>query len=323
METTYIEGVRLALQEEMRRDERVFLLGEDIGGYGGAFKATAGLLEEFGADRVVDTPIAEAGILGVAVGAALAGRRPVAEMQFMDFVSNGFQILTNFAAKCHYRLGEAVPMVVRGPAGGGVGAGPFHSQNVEAYFLHTAGLKIVAPSTAADARGLLKAAIRDPNPVVFLEHKKLYRHQRDPLPAGDGVVPLGSARIARKGEQVTVVTYGAMVHVVLEAAEAVAGEGIDAEVVDLRTLKPWDEALVLGSVRRTGKLLIVHEAALTGGVGAELAARAGSECFEWLDGPILRLAAADVPVPYHPVLEGAALPGVGAVAEQLRALAAY
>jgi 2-oxoisovalerate dehydrogenase E1 component beta subunit len=322
-EATYIDAIRTALREEMERDERVFLLGEDIGVYGGAFKATAGLHEQFGSERVVDTPIAEAGIIGVAIGAALMGRRPVAEMQFIDFIANGFQLLINFAATCHYRLGEPVPMVVRGPAGGGVGSGPFHSQNVEAYFLHTPGLKIVAPATAEDAHGLLKASIRDPNPVLYLEHKLLYRHVRSALPTDGSLPALGTASVRRRGRDLSIVTFSAMVHLALDAAKRLEREGIDVEVIDLRTLKPWDEDLVMASVRRTGKVLILHEANLTGGVGAEYAARIASECFEWLDGPVERLAAKDVPVPYNPTLEKAALPQVDDIVTRARKLAHY
>ena len=321
---TYLEAIRLALAEEMRRDERVFLMGEDIGAYGGAFKVTAGLLEEFGPERVIDTPIAEAGIIGAAIGAALMGRRPVVEMQFIDFISNGFQLLTNFAAKCHYRWGAAVPMVVRGPCGGGVGAGPFHSQNVEAFFMHTPGLKIVAPATPRDARGLLKAAIRDPNPVLYFEHKFLYRHLKEDVDERDeGLVEIGKAAVRRKGDDVTIVTFGAMVQRALAAAETLAGEGLSAEVIDLRSLLPWDREAVVQSVQRTGRMLVVHEAPRTGGIGGELAAEIGECCFEWLDAPVTRLAAADVPVPFHPDLERAVLPSVEAIAEHARTLRRY
>jgi 2-oxoisovalerate dehydrogenase E1 component beta subunit len=321
---TYLEAIRLALAEEMRRDERVFLLGEDIGAYGGAFKVTAGLLEEFGPERVVDTPIAEAGIIGAAIGAALMGRRPVVEMQFIDFISNGFQLLTNFAAKCHYRWGAAVPMVVRGPCGGGVGAGPFHSQNVEAYYLHTPGLKIVAPATPRDARGLLKAAIRDPNPVLYFEHKFLYRHLKEEVDERDeGLVEIGRAAVRRSGGDLTLVTFGAMVQRALTAAETLAGEGLEVEVIDLRSLLPWDQETVVDSIRRTGRILVLHEAPRTGGVGGEIAAEIGERCFEWLDAPVARLAAKDVPVPFHPDLERAVLPSVEAIAERARALARY
>jgi 2-oxoisovalerate dehydrogenase E1 component beta subunit len=327
-DVTYLEAIRRALADAMRADERVFLIGEDIGVYGGAFRATAGLLESFGPGRVIDTPIAEAGIIGAAIGAALMGRRPVAEMQFIDFVANGFQLLTNFAARFHYRLGQPVPMVVRGPCGGGVGAGPFHSQNVEAYFLHTPGLKIVAPATAADAYSLLRAAIADPNPVLVLEHKLLYRRERGPLPAPESEAevqappePLGAARVVRAGRDLTIVTFGAMVGRALEAAVELEAEGVEAEVIDLRTLAPWDRETVLASVRRTGRALVVHEAARTGGVGAEYAATIAESCFDWLDAPVERLGALDVPVPYAAELERAVLPGATGIARQALRLA--
>jgi 2-oxoisovalerate dehydrogenase E1 component beta subunit len=317
MDVTYLEAVRRALADAMHADERVFLLGEDIGVYGGAFRATAGLLERFGPERVIDTPIAESGIVGAAIGAALMGRRPVAEMQFIDFIANGFQLLTNFAARFHYRFGQAVPMVVRGPCGGGVGAGPFHSQNVEAYFLHTPGLKIVAPATAADAYGLLRAAIADPNPVLVLEHKWLYRRARGPLPPPEAPPEaLGAARVVRPGRDLTLVTFGAMVSRALEAAGELAVAGVEAEVIDLRTLAPWDRETVLASVRRTGRALVVHEAARTGGVGAEYAATIAEACFDWLDAPVERLAALDVPVPYAAELERAVLPGVSEISSR-------
>jgi 2-oxoisovalerate dehydrogenase E1 component beta subunit len=252
------------------------------------------------------------------------GRRPVVEMQFIDFISNGFQLLTNFAAKCHYRWGAAVPMVVRGPCGGGVGAGPFHSQNVEAYYLHTPGLKIVAPATPRDARGLLKAAIRDPNPVLYFEHKFLYRHLKEEVDERDeGLVEIGRAAVRRSGGDLTLVTFGAMVQRALTAAETLAGEGLEVEVIDLRSLLPWDQETVVDSIRRTGRILVLHEAPRTGGVGGEIAAEIGERCFEWLDAPVARLAAKDVPVPFHPDLERAVLPSVEAIAERARALARY
>ncbi len=320
---TYLEAIRQALIDEMRRDPRVFLLGEDIGPYGGAFKVTEGLYEEFGPDRVIDTPIAEGGIVGAAVGAALMGQIPVVEMQFIDFISNGFQLITNFAAKCHYRWGVPVPIVIRGPSGGGVGAGPFHSQNVESYFLYTAGLKMVAPSSAADASGLLKAAIRDPNPVLYFEHKFLYRHVKEDLAGAPEVVPIGKAAIRRPGRDLTLITFGAMVQRALAAAERLAGENIDVEVIDLRSLKPWDEEVVYDSVHKTGKALVLHEASRTGGIGAEYASAIGERCFEWLDGPVVRLGSLDVPVPYHPALERAVLPSLEQVIARARDLARY
>jgi 2-oxoisovalerate dehydrogenase E1 component beta subunit len=320
---TYLEAIRTALAEEMRRDPSVFLLGEDIGAYGGAFRLTAGLRDEFGADRVIDTPITEAGIIGAAIGAAMMGRRPVVEMQFIDFISNAFQLITNFAATSHYRWKVAVPMVVRGPCGGGVGSGPFHSQNVEAYFMHTPGLKIVAPSTPRDAHGLLKTAIRDENPVLYFEHKFLYRHVREELGSHEETVPLGKGVVRRPGETLTLVTFGAMVERALKAAAELAAEGIAVELIDLRSLKPWDEELVYESVKRTGKALVLHEAPRTGGVGAEYAAAIGEVCFEWLDAPVARVAALDVPVPLSPVLERAALPSIERITESARTLARY
>ncbi len=323
--STYIEAVREALWEEMEDDERVFLLGEDIGSYGGAFKVTDGFLERFGAARVLDTPIAEGGIVGAAVGAALMGMRPVAEMQFMDFVSCGFDQLTNFAAKCHYRWGAAVPIVVRGPGGGLVGGGPFHSQSMEMYFVKTPGLKVVAPSTAADAKVLLKAAIRDPDPVLFIEHKALYRAPalREALPGRDAVGEVGKAAVRREGADLAILSYGAMVHRSLEAAEVLAKEGVEARVVDLRTLQPLDDAAILDAARACGKVLVVHEDTRTGGIAGEIASRINEGAFEYLDGPILRVTAADTPVPYNKALEAAFFPQVDDIVTKARELAAY
>ncbi|HQR68002.1 MAG TPA: transketolase C-terminal domain-containing protein, partial [Thermoanaerobaculia bacterium] len=271
-ETLFVEAIRQALHEEMARDERVLVLGEDVGAYGGAFRATEGLLGRFGGGRVVDTPVSEEAIVGGAIGAALRGLRPVAEMQFMDFVSRGFDLLVNFAAKYRYRTGLGVPMVVRGPCGAGVHGGPFHSQSPEAWFLHAPGLKVVFPSTAHDARGLLLSAIRDEDPVLFLEHKYLYRRVRDRIAAGDGAVPLGRAAVRRPGRDLTIVTYGATVWTALEAAAALSAEGIEAEILDLRTLVPLDEAAILESVGRTARCVVLHEDTRTEGVGAEIAA---------------------------------------------------
>ncbi len=324
-ESTYIEAVREALWEEMEADERVFVIGEDIAVYGGAFKVTQGFLEHFGADRVIDTPIAEAGIIGAAIGASLMGLRPVAEMQFMDFVSCGFDQLTNFAAKCHYRWGAQVPIVVRGPGGGLVGGGPFHSQSVEMYFIHTPGLKVVAPSTAADAKVLLKAAIRDPNPTLFIEHKALYRAPalREVLPGPDVVGELGRAATRRGGDDLAMLTYGAMVHRCLEAAERLAVEGVEARVVDLRTLQPLDDAAILDAVRVCGKVMVVHEDTRTGGLAGEITSRINEGAFEWLDAPVLRVTAADTPVPYSKTLEAAFFPQVEDILNTARRLAAY
>jgi 2-oxoisovalerate dehydrogenase E1 component beta subunit len=322
---TFLEAIAEALFEEMERDERVFLLGEDIGEYGGAFKVTRGFLDYFGERRVLDTPISEGGFTGAAAGAAHMGMRPVVEMQFMDFISPAYDVLTNYIATSTYRGAGPLPLVVRGPVGGGNRAGPFHSQNVEMAFFHTPGLKIVYPSTAYDAKGLLKAAMRDDAPVIFEEHKGLYRapHLRERLPDEDYVVPLGQARTVREGHHVTVVTYGAMVHRAVEAADELAPEGVELEVVDLRTLLPMDDAHVMDSVRRTGKLLIVHEDTRTGGIAGEIAMRVNEQAFEWLDGPILRVTAIDAPVPFAGVLEDHALPGVRDIVEAARYLASY
>jgi len=322
---TYIEAVREALWEEMEADERVFLLGEDIATYGGAFKVTDGFLDHFGAKRIFDTPIAEAGIVGAAIGAALMGLRPVAEIQFLDFLSVGFDQLTNFAAKCHYRWGASVPIVIRGPGGGGLGAGPFHSQNVEMYFVNTPGIKVVAPSTAADAKRLLKAAIRDPNPVLFIEHKALYRAPslREELPHKDEVGVLGEAAIRRPGDDLAIITYGAMVHKSLAAAETLAEEGVSVRVLDLRTLQPLDDAAILDAARQCGKVLIVHEDTRTGGIAGEITSRINEHAFEWLDGPILRVTAADTPVPYNKELEKVFLPQVEDIVNTARHLASY
>jgi len=323
-QTTYLEAIREALWEEMERDPRVFLLGEDVGEYGGAFKLTEGFLRRFGPDRVIDTPIAEAGIVGVAAGAALMGQRPVAEMQFIDFIADAFGQLTNFVAKNHWRWGVPLPLVVRGPAGAGVRGGPFHSQSPEAFFFHTPGLKIVAPATAYDAKGLLKAAIRDPNPVLYLEHKLLYRRIKEDLPAEDFVVPIGEAVVRRPGRDLTIVTYGAMLHKSLEAAEALSRDGVEAEVVDLRTLAPLDKRAVIESVRRTSKAVVVHEDTLTGGIGAEIAAILSDAAFEYLDGPIRRVAAPDAAgVPFSAPLEDAYLPQTEDIRRACSELAAY
>jgi len=323
VETTYLEAVRRALFEEMERDPRVFVLGEDVGVYGGAFKATEGLLERFGPGRVLDTPLAEEAIVGAAIGAAMRGLRPVAEMQFMDFISRAFDLLTNFAAKNRYRTGVGVPLVVRGPSGAGVHGGPYHSQSPEMYFVKTPGLKVVAPATASDARTLLKASIRDDDPVIFLEHKFLYRRVRDRLVAEEPVEPLGRAAVRRPGTDLTIVTYGATLWTALEAAPALEADGISPEVLDLRTLLPWDEDAVLASVKKTGKCLIIHEDTRTAGLGAEIAATITEKAFEWLDGPILRVTAPDTPVPYSPPLEEAFLPSAKTLLAAARQLARY
>ncbi|MBS1880196.1 MAG: alpha-ketoacid dehydrogenase subunit beta [Actinobacteria bacterium] len=319
-ELTYLEAISDALRTEMRRDDSVFCLGEDIGAFGGAFKVTAGLAEEFGADRVLDAPLAENAIIGAATGAAIEGMRPVCEMQFADFVACGFDQLVNVAAKLHYRQGVAVPMVVRLPSGGGFSGGPFHSQNPEAWFLQAPGLKVLAPATAADAKGLLASAIRDPNPVCFLEHKGLYRHVRGEVPEGEYTVPIGKARVAREGAELTVVAYGSAVHLALAAAEQL---GEEIEVLDLRSLCPLDREAILASARKTGKVLIAHEATRACGAGAEVAALIGEEAFEDLDAPIRRLTAPDVPIPFSPPLEQAVLPQLEQMKEACRELLAY
>ncbi len=309
-EMTYLEAISDALRQEMRRDPTVCVLGEDIGVYGGAFKVTKGFLAEFGPQRVIDTPISEAAIIGAAIGAALNGLRPVAEMQYIDFVTNGFNQLVNVAATIAYRWGIPVPIVVRGPAGAGVGGGPFHSRNPEAWFAHTPGLKVVYPAFPMDAKGLLIAAIRDPNPVVFLEHKGLYRRVRQEVPEGAYSLPLGSASVVRAGRHISIIAYGSAVHMALEAAQQLEAEGVEVEVIDLRTLIPFDEQTVLASVRKTGRVVVVHEANRTCGFGAEVAACIAEKAFTALDAPVVRVAAADTPVPFAPPLERAVLPSV-------------
>ena len=319
-EMTYLEAISDGLREEMRHDETVFCLGEDIGVFGGAFKVTAGFHEEFGAERVLDTPLAENLIIGAAVGAAADGMRPVCEMQFADFIACGFDQLVNVAAKLHYRQGVAVPMVVRLPTGGGFSGGPFHSQNPEAWFLQAPGLKVVAPATAQDAKGLLMSAIRDPNPVVFLEHKHLYRRVRGDVPEGEYTVPIGQANVVREGGELSIFAYGSTVGLAQQAADEL---GADVEVVDLRTLCPLDKETILASARKTGKVLIAHEATRACGVGAEVAALIGEEAFEDLDAPVRRLTAPDVPIPFSPPLEQHVLPGLDDMKEAARELLAY
>jgi pyruvate/2-oxoglutarate/acetoin dehydrogenase E1 component len=320
---TYLEAIRLAMLEEMERDERVFVIGEDVGTYGGAFRATQGFLEKFGETRVIDTPISETAIVGAAVGAALMGMRPIAEMQFIDFVSCTFDMIVNYAAKTRYRWGASVPIVVRGPAGGGVHGGPFHSQNPEGYFMNVPGLKIVAPATALDAKGLLTAAIRDPDPVLFLEHKFLYRRIKEDVPNGAIEVPIGQARLARAGKDVSIITYGAMLYVALDAAKEAAKDGISVEVLDLRTLLPLDEAAILNTAARTGKVIVLHEATRTGGPGGEIAALIAERAFEYLDAPVVRVAPPDTPVPYSPPLEDYFLPNAEKVGKAIRAIYDY
>jgi 2-oxoisovalerate dehydrogenase E1 component beta subunit len=322
-QVTFLEAIRQALFEEMDRDPAVVMIGEDIGVYGGAFKVTAGLLERFGWERVIDTPISETAIIGAAIGMSYQGLRPVAEMQFIDFIACCFNQLTNFAAKSHYRWGAPVPMVVRGPSGGGVHGGPFHSQNPEMYFTHTPGLKVIYPATAYDAKGLMKSAIRDNNPVLFFEHKFLYRRIKEELPEGEYLVPIGKAAVKREGRHLTIISYAAMLHTSLEAAEILAREGIECEVIDLRTLLPLDKETILTSVKKTNKLLIVHEDTRTGGIAGEIAAIVCEGAFDDLDGPIVRVTSLDTPVPYSPPLEEHFLPNAEKIVTATRELAKY
>jgi len=320
---TYLEAIRQALWDEMEKDERVFMLGQDIGTYGGAFRVTAGFLDRFGPGRIIDTPISESAMVGAAIGASLMGMRPVVEMQFIDFISCAFNQIINFAAPTHYRLGQPVPIVVRGPSGGNVHGSAYHSQNPESYFQHTPGLKIVAPGTVADAYGLMKAAIRDPNPVLYFEHKYLYRRLKDELPAGDEPVTIGQARLAREGRDLSVITYGAMLQVALEAAGRLEADGIDLEVLDLRTIKPLDQEAILATVRKTSRVIVLTEEQTTGSVAGEVAARISQHAFEWLDGPVHRLCCPDTPVPFSPTLEEAYLPNVDKLVARIRELASY
>lgn len=321
---SYIAAISEALREEMARDPGVLLLGEDIAGsFGGAFKVTKGFEEEFGARRVLNMPIAEGGIVSAATGMALMGLRPVVEMQFADFISSAFDSIVQFAATCHYRWGGQVPWVIRAPSDGGLRSGPFHSQNPEAWFVHTPGLKVVAPATPADAKGLLLGAIRDNNPVISFESKPLYRSEKGYVPPGDHVTPLGVARLARAGEDLSIIAYGTLVREALAAAETLAGEGIRAEVLDLRTLKPLDVEAILATARKTGKVLVVHAANRLVGVGAEVASLIAENAFEWLDAPVRRLGGLDTPVPFSPPLEDAYRPDAATIAAAARELARF
>ncbi len=324
-ELSYLEAIREALVEEMRRDPKVFVLGEDVGAYGGAFGVTQGLFDEFGEMRVVDTPISESAIVGISIGAALRGYRPVAEMQFADFISCGFDQIVNQAATLRYRYGgrASVPIVVRAPSGGNVGGGLYHSQNPEAWFIHRPGLKVVAPSTPYDAKGLLKAAIRDENPVVYFEHKYLYRRAKGPVPEGDEIVPIGVAATRREGDDITLMTYGAMVTPSLEAADRLAKEGVEVEVIDLRTLLPFDKQAILTSVEKTNRALVVHEDVKTLGIGAELSAVIMEEKFGALDAPVMRVTYPDTHPPFSHILEASNLPNADKIADAIRTLAAY
>ena len=322
-EITYLEAIREALTEEMERDENVFCLGEDIGAFGGAFKVTEGLQAKFGENRVIDTPISEIAIIGAAAGAAHMGMKPVCEMQFIDFISCGYDMLTNYVATARYRAMLPCPMVVRGPSGGYVRGGPFHSQNPEAAFLHTPGLKMVYPATASDAKGLLKAAIRDEDCVLFFEHKYLYRRIKEVMPEGDHVVPIGKARVAREGTDVSIITYAATVWKSLEAAEQLEKDGISVEIIDLRSLAPLDDEAIIATVKKTNRVLVVHEDTRTGGIAGEITARISEMAFEWLDAPVLRVTAAYVPLPYSPPLEDYVLPQTADIVKAVRRLADY
>jgi len=320
---TYLEAIRQGIWEEMERDPTVFCLGEDIGIYGGAFKVTEGFIDRFGPERVIDTPIAESAIVGAAFGASLTGMRPVGEFQFMDFISCAMNQISNMVAKTHYLWGAPAPLVLRGPSGGGVHGGPFHSQNPEMWFVHNPGLKVVCPASAYDAKGLIKASIRDNNPVIFFEHKFLYRRIKEEVPADDYVVPIGKARVAREGSDISVITYAAMVHTALEAAETLAKEGIELRIIDLRTLAPIDHDAILETVRKTNKVIVLHEDTKTGGISGEIAAIIQEGAFDALDGPIARIAALDTPVPFSPPQEERFLPQVRDLVEKARWLKSY
>jgi 2-oxoisovalerate dehydrogenase E1 component beta subunit len=322
-QATYLEAIRQGLWEEMESDPSVFCIGEDIGIYGGAFKVTDGFIHHFGPQRVIDTPIAESAIVGAAFGAALTGMRPVAEFQFMDFIGCAFNQIVNMVAKSHYRWGAPAPLVLRGPCGGGVHGGPFHSQNPEMYFVHTPGMKVVAPSTPSDAKGLIKAAVRDNNPVLFLEHKFLYRRIKGEVPEDNSVVPIGKARVHREGRDVSIITYAAMVHTAQEAADILAKDGIEVEIIDLRTLSPLDREAITQTVKKTNKVILLHEDTKTGGLAGEIPAIINEEAFDDLDGPIVRITSLDTPVPFSPPLEHYFLPQVEDVVREVRKLKAY
>src|ERR1700681_1329944 len=322
-QATYLEAIRQGLWEEMESAPSVFCIGEDIGIYGGAFKVTDGFVHHFGTQRVIDTPIAESAIVGAAFGACLTGMRPVCEFQFMDFIGCAFNQIVNMVAKSHYRWGAPAPLVLRGPSGGNVHGGPFHSQNPEMWFVHAPGLKVVCPASAYDAKGLIKAAIRDNNPVIFFEHKYLYRRIKEEVPAEDYIVPLGKARIVREGRDLSIITYAAMVYTALEAAETLSKEGIDIEVVDLRTLSPLDREAIAETVRKSSKVIILHEHSRTGGLAGEIAAIINEEAFDALDGPIVRIAAQDSPVPFSPPQEEYFLPKVSDVVREAHRLNQY
>ncbi len=320
---TYLDAIRMALDHALDDDPRIVLMGEDIGTYGGAFKLTQGFLDRHGPDRIIDTPIVETGLVGAAIGAGMAGMRPIVEMQFIDFISCAFNQLTNFAATCHFRWGQAVPIVIRGPSGGGVHAGPFHSQMVESFFLNTPGLKIVVPATVSDAYSMLLGAIEDPDPVIFLEQKALYRTLKDQIDVLPDPIAPGVAKLRREGDDISIISWGAMLHRCIAAAEKASSEGIECEILDLRSLCPLDFDSIYRTVEKSGKVLIVHEDNLTGGAGAEISARISEHCFEDLDAPICRLAALDVPIPYAASLEEASLPGEDDILDSIRSLARW
>ena len=320
---TYLEAIREGIWEEMERDPAVFCIGEDIGVYGGAFKVTEGFIHHFGSERVIDTPLAETAIVGAAFGAALTGMRPVAEFQFMDFISCAHNQIINMVAKANYRWDAPAPLVLRGPSGGGVSGGPFHSQNPETYYAHTPGLTVICPATARDAKGLIKAAIRDNNPCLFFEHKYLYRRIKEELPAEDYTVEIGKARTYREGRDVSVITYAAMVYVAQEAAEILAKEGIELEIIDLRTVAPLDKDAIANTVKKANRVIILHEDTKTGGLAGEIAAVINELAFDDLDAPITRIASLDTPVPFSPPLEKFFLPKVEDVVREARRLRAY
>jgi 2-oxoisovalerate dehydrogenase E1 component beta subunit len=320
---TYLEAIRQGIWEEMEHDPSVFCIGEDIGVYGGAFKITEGFINHFGKERVIDTPISEAAIVSAAYGASLTGMRPVAEFQFMDFISSAHTQIVNACAKSNWRWGAPAPMVMRGPSGGGVSGGPFHSQNPEMWYTHTPGLKVICPATATDAKGLIKSAIRDNNPCLFFEHKYLYRRVKEELPEGDYTIEIGKARTHREGKHISVITYAAMVYVAQEAADILAKEGIELEIIDLRTVAPLDIDAIVNTVKKTNKVIVLHEDVKTGGIAGEIAAIINENCFDDLDGPIVRITALDTPVPFSPPLEKVFLPKVEDVVREARKLKAY
>jgi 2-oxoisovalerate dehydrogenase E1 component beta subunit len=322
-EITFLEAIRQGMYEELKRDEKVVMMGEDIGHFGGPFKVSKGFLEEFGPKRIMDTPISESAFVGVAVGAALYGLRPIVEIQFIDFIACAFNQICNYAAKNRYRWGGPTPLVIRGPAGAGNRAGPFHSQMPEMWFARNAGLKVVVPGTPYDAKGLIKAAVRDPDPVIYIEHKNLYRRIKGEVPADDYIVPLGQANIVKPGNDMTLVTYGAMLHLALEAEKTLAQEGISVEIIDLRTIVPLDSKTVIESVKKTNRLLIVHEDVRMGGIAGEVGMRVMEEAFEYLDCPIVRITAQDTPVPQSPPLEDFYLPKISDILKAARKMKKY